>query len=99
MFIQEKKDNLQTTFLEVTERSFLSKLPSVTTNDCLKALGIRDATCVVHYGFPSSPKLFGSRLFCMSEHFRNLSDMVPALISFVLYNFFFFGTFVNLIKI
>uniref|UniRef100_A0A671RUS0 RNA helicase n=1 Tax=Sinocyclocheilus anshuiensis TaxID=1608454 RepID=A0A671RUS0_9TELE len=47
----------------------------VTTNDCLKALGIRDATCVVHYGFPSSPKLFGSRLFCMSEHFRNLSDM------------------------
>uniref|UniRef100_A0A8C1E0V3 RNA helicase n=1 Tax=Cyprinus carpio carpio TaxID=630221 RepID=A0A8C1E0V3_CYPCA len=39
------------------------------------ALGIRDATCVVHYGFPSSPKLFGSRLFCMSEHFRNLSDM------------------------
>uniref|UniRef100_A0A672JZK0 RNA helicase n=1 Tax=Sinocyclocheilus grahami TaxID=75366 RepID=A0A672JZK0_SINGR len=47
----------------------------VTTNDCLKALGIRDATCVVHYGFPSSPKLFGSRLFCLSENFRNLPDM------------------------
>ncbi|XP_073687782.1 putative ATP-dependent RNA helicase TDRD12 [Garra rufa] len=47
----------------------------VTTNDCLKALGIRDATCVVHYGFPTSPKLFGSRLFCLSENFRNLSDM------------------------
>ncbi|RXN34693.1 ATP-dependent RNA helicase TDRD12 [Labeo rohita] len=46
----------------------------VTTNDCLKALGIRDATCVVHYGFPTSPKLFGSRLFCLSENFRNLSD-------------------------
>nr|AUD07760.1 tudor-containing protein 12 [Danio rerio] len=47
----------------------------VTTNDCLKALGIRDATCVVHYGFPSTPKLFGSRLFCMSENFRKLSDV------------------------
>uniref|UniRef100_A0A671P0N1 RNA helicase n=1 Tax=Sinocyclocheilus anshuiensis TaxID=1608454 RepID=A0A671P0N1_9TELE len=47
----------------------------VTTNDCLKALGIRDATCVVHYGFPSSPKLFGSRLFCLSENFRNLPEM------------------------
>ncbi|KAL1247878.1 hypothetical protein QQF64_023254 [Cirrhinus molitorella] len=47
----------------------------VTTNDCLKALGIRDASCVVHYGFPSTPKLFGSRLFCLSENFRNLSDM------------------------
>ncbi|XP_053496879.1 putative ATP-dependent RNA helicase TDRD12 [Ictalurus furcatus] len=45
----------------------------VTTNDCLKALGIRDATCVLHYGFPSSPKLFGTRMFCMVENFRNLS--------------------------
>uniref|UniRef100_A0AAR2LIF5 RNA helicase n=1 Tax=Pygocentrus nattereri TaxID=42514 RepID=A0AAR2LIF5_PYGNA len=48
----------------------------VTTNDCMKALGIRDATCVVHYGFPSSPKLFGIRLFCMSENFQNLSNKV-----------------------
>ncbi|XP_076863509.1 putative ATP-dependent RNA helicase TDRD12 isoform X2 [Brachyhypopomus gauderio] len=47
----------------------------VTTNDCLKALCIRDATCVVHYGFPSSPKVFGNRLFCMSHNFRNLSKM------------------------
>ncbi|XP_041693840.1 putative ATP-dependent RNA helicase TDRD12 isoform X2 [Coregonus clupeaformis] len=46
----------------------------VTTNECMKSLGIRDATCVVHYGFPSSPKLFGSRLFCMSQNFQNLSD-------------------------
>ncbi|KAL7867851.1 hypothetical protein SRHO_G00092350 [Serrasalmus rhombeus] len=46
----------------------------VTTNDCMKALGIRNATCVVHYGFPSSPKLFGIRLFCMSENFQNLSN-------------------------
>ncbi|KAJ8407914.1 hypothetical protein AAFF_G00269580 [Aldrovandia affinis] len=46
----------------------------VTTNECMKALGIRDATCVVHYGFPRSPRLFGSRLWCMSENFQNLSD-------------------------
>ncbi|KAJ8002842.1 hypothetical protein DPEC_G00163170 [Dallia pectoralis] len=46
----------------------------VTNNECIKALGIRDATCVVHYSFPNSRKLFGSRLFCMSDNFRNLSD-------------------------
>ncbi|XP_064168547.1 putative ATP-dependent RNA helicase TDRD12 isoform X2 [Anguilla rostrata] len=45
----------------------------VVTNECLKALGIRDATCVVHYGFPSSPRLFGARLCCMSQNFQNLS--------------------------
>ncbi|XP_048829648.1 putative ATP-dependent RNA helicase TDRD12 isoform X2 [Brienomyrus brachyistius] len=48
----------------------------VTTDDCVRALHIDDATCVVHYGFPRSPKLFGSRLYCMSRHFRNLSDKV-----------------------
>uniref|UniRef100_A0A671U2Z6 RNA helicase n=1 Tax=Sparus aurata TaxID=8175 RepID=A0A671U2Z6_SPAAU len=45
----------------------------VTTNECLKCLGIRDATCVVHYDFPTSPKVFGSRLFCMADNFRNFS--------------------------
>ncbi|XP_078112566.1 putative ATP-dependent RNA helicase TDRD12 [Sander vitreus] len=46
----------------------------VTNNECLKCLGIRDATCVVHYGFPTSPKVFGERLFCMAENFRNFSE-------------------------
>ncbi|GAA6227719.1 putative ATP-dependent RNA helicase TDRD12 [Lates japonicus] len=46
----------------------------VTTHECLKCFGIRDATCVVHYSFPTSPKVFGSRLFCMAENFRNLSE-------------------------
>ncbi|XP_073327464.1 putative ATP-dependent RNA helicase TDRD12 [Pagrus major] len=50
----------------------------VTTNECLKCLGIRDATCVVHYDFPTSPKVFGSRLFCMADNFRNLSGRVPS---------------------
>ncbi|XP_077371958.1 putative ATP-dependent RNA helicase TDRD12 isoform X2 [Festucalex cinctus] len=46
----------------------------VTTKECLRCLGLTDATCVVHFGFPSSPKMFGSSLFCMSSNFRNLTD-------------------------
>ncbi|KAK9516144.1 hypothetical protein VZT92_024097 [Zoarces viviparus] len=48
----------------------------VTTTECLKCLGVGDATCVVHYGFPASPKLFGGRLSFMAENFRNLSERV-----------------------
>ncbi|XP_054897991.1 putative ATP-dependent RNA helicase TDRD12 [Poeciliopsis prolifica] len=44
----------------------------VSTSECLRGLGIRDAACVVHYGFPPSPKVFGYRLFCMAENFRSL---------------------------
>ncbi|XP_015253445.1 PREDICTED: putative ATP-dependent RNA helicase TDRD12 [Cyprinodon variegatus] len=51
----------------------------VSTSECLKGLGIRDASCVVHFGFPSSPRLFGSRLFCMVENFQNLSVQVLPL--------------------
>ncbi|XP_070686471.1 putative ATP-dependent RNA helicase TDRD12 [Pempheris klunzingeri] len=50
----------------------------VSTSDCLSCLGIRDATCVVHYAFPTSPKVFGSRLFCMADNFRNLSERVSS---------------------
>nr|XP_040047457.1 putative ATP-dependent RNA helicase TDRD12 isoform X1 [Gasterosteus aculeatus aculeatus] len=46
----------------------------VTTTQCLKSLGVRDASCVVHYDFPASPKLFGGRLSCMAKNFRNLSE-------------------------
>ncbi|XP_068579504.1 putative ATP-dependent RNA helicase TDRD12 [Cebidichthys violaceus] len=48
----------------------------VTSTECLKCLGVRDASCVVHYGFPTSPKLFGGRLSFMAENFRNLSERV-----------------------
>ncbi|KAM9814317.1 putative ATP-dependent RNA helicase TDRD12 isoform 2-T3 [Syngnathus typhle] len=47
----------------------------VTAGECLKCLGLTDATCVVHFGFPSSPKIFGSRLSCMSHNFRNLTNL------------------------
>ncbi|KAM8893221.1 putative ATP-dependent RNA helicase TDRD12 [Spinachia spinachia] len=46
----------------------------VTTTRCLRSLGVRDASCVVHYGFPASPKLFGGRLSCAAQNFRNLSE-------------------------
>ncbi|CAJ1055897.1 uncharacterized protein tdrd12 isoform X4 [Xyrichtys novacula] len=55
----------------------------VTTTGCLKGLQIRDATCVVHYSFPASPKVFGSRLFCMVENFRNLSERAEQIKSSV----------------
>uniref|UniRef100_A0AAQ4Q3B9 RNA helicase n=1 Tax=Gasterosteus aculeatus aculeatus TaxID=481459 RepID=A0AAQ4Q3B9_GASAC len=44
------------------------------TDVCLKSLGVRDSLCVIHYGFPASPKLFGDRLSCMAKNFRNLSE-------------------------
>ncbi|XP_061919273.1 putative ATP-dependent RNA helicase TDRD12 isoform X1 [Entelurus aequoreus] len=46
----------------------------VTTSECLRCFGVTDATCVVHFGFPSSPKLFGCRLLCMSSNLRNLTE-------------------------
>ncbi|XP_019360826.1 PREDICTED: putative ATP-dependent RNA helicase TDRD12 [Gavialis gangeticus] len=43
----------------------------VLTDDCMKYLGITDATCVVHFSFPSSPSVFGIRLHSMSDNFRS----------------------------
>lgn len=46
------------------------------TDDCIPLLAITDATCVVHFSFPSSPKVFGGRLYCMSDHFQSLAEQV-----------------------
>ncbi|NWR48144.1 DBP2 helicase, partial [Regulus satrapa] len=40
----------------------------VVTDDCLQSLGITDATCVIHFSFPS-PGVFGQRLQSMSGNF------------------------------
>ncbi|KFP15290.1 Tudor domain-containing protein 12, partial [Egretta garzetta] len=40
----------------------------VLTDDCLQSLGITDATCVIHFSFPS-PRIFGQRLHSMSDNF------------------------------
>nr|XP_048304746.1 putative ATP-dependent RNA helicase TDRD12 isoform X3 [Myodes glareolus] len=44
------------------------------TDDCIPLLAITDATCVVHFSFPSSPKVFGGRLYCMSDHFQSVTE-------------------------
>ncbi|XP_073651852.1 putative ATP-dependent RNA helicase TDRD12 isoform X3 [Tursiops truncatus] len=44
------------------------------TDDCTPLLAITDATCVIHFSFPSSPKIFGGRLYCMSDHFQSLTE-------------------------
>ncbi|XP_017522683.3 putative ATP-dependent RNA helicase TDRD12 isoform X2 [Manis javanica] len=50
-----------------------SHLVLVLTDDCIPLLAITDATCVIHFSFPSSPKIFGGRLCCMSDHFQSLT--------------------------
>ncbi|NWT60839.1 DDX17 helicase, partial [Erythrocercus mccallii] len=40
----------------------------VLTDDCLQSLGITDATCVIHFSFPS-PEVFGQRLQSLSDNF------------------------------
>nr|XP_001915639.3 putative ATP-dependent RNA helicase TDRD12 isoform X4 [Equus caballus] len=44
------------------------------TDDCIPLLAITDATCVIHFSFPSSPKIFGGRLYCMSDHFHSSAE-------------------------
>ncbi|XP_010285899.1 PREDICTED: putative ATP-dependent RNA helicase TDRD12, partial [Phaethon lepturus] len=46
----------------------------VLTDDCMQSLGITDATCVIHFGFPS-PSIFGQRLHSMSDNFYNDSSV------------------------
>ncbi|XP_017900841.1 PREDICTED: putative ATP-dependent RNA helicase TDRD12 [Capra hircus] len=48
------------------------------TDDCIPLLAITDATCVIHFSFPSSPKVFGGRLHCMSDHFQSLTEQGSA---------------------
>ncbi|KAM8982960.1 putative ATP-dependent RNA helicase TDRD12 [Ara ararauna] len=46
----------------------------VSTDDCMQSLGITDATCVIHFSFPS-PRIFGQRLHSMSDNFCNDSSV------------------------
>uniref|UniRef100_A0A8C8R7R2 RNA helicase n=1 Tax=Pelusios castaneus TaxID=367368 RepID=A0A8C8R7R2_9SAUR len=47
----------------------------VLTDDCMPSLGITDATCVVHFSFPASRRVFGLRLHSMSDNFQNGSSV------------------------
>ncbi|XP_007669681.2 putative ATP-dependent RNA helicase TDRD12 isoform X1 [Ornithorhynchus anatinus] len=46
----------------------------VLTDDCIPSLAITDATCVIHFNFPNSPRIYGDRLYCMSDNFQNLIE-------------------------
>ncbi|KAM9061450.1 putative ATP-dependent RNA helicase TDRD12 isoform 2-T4 [Sarcophilus harrisii] len=51
-----------------------SQIVLVLTDDCIPPLAITDATCVIHFSFPGSPKIFGGRLYCMSDNFQSLIE-------------------------
>ncbi|XP_053126847.1 putative ATP-dependent RNA helicase TDRD12 isoform X2 [Hemicordylus capensis] len=51
----------------------------VLTDDCLPALGITDGTRVVHFSFPTTPRIFGARLYSMSANFQNSVEKVAFL--------------------
>ncbi|XP_075796244.1 putative ATP-dependent RNA helicase TDRD12 isoform X3 [Pelodiscus sinensis] len=46
----------------------------VLTDDCMPSLGITDATCVVHFSFPASRRVFGVRLHSMFDNFQNVLE-------------------------
>ncbi|XP_063267001.1 putative ATP-dependent RNA helicase TDRD12 [Prinia subflava] len=56
--------------LEKWRKMHSSGTPSVLvlTDDCLQSLGITDATCVIHFSFPS-PAVLGQRLQSLSDNF------------------------------
>lgn len=61
----------------------LASCPPALTDDCIPLLAITDATCVIHFSFPSSPKVFGGRLYCMSDHFHSLTEQVCLLVGYL----------------
>uniref|UniRef100_A0A8C3NQ66 RNA helicase n=1 Tax=Cyanoderma ruficeps TaxID=181631 RepID=A0A8C3NQ66_9PASS len=66
---QESKCNAQCV-LERWRKMHSAGTPAVLvlTDDCLQSLGITDATCVIHFSFPS-PGVFGQRLQSLSDNF------------------------------
>ncbi|NWY41606.1 DBP2 helicase, partial [Sylvia atricapilla] len=66
---KESKCNAQCV-LERWRKMHSSGTPAVLvlTDDCLQSLGITDATCVIHFSFPS-PGVFGQRLQSLSDNF------------------------------
>ncbi|XP_031411252.1 putative ATP-dependent RNA helicase TDRD12 [Meleagris gallopavo] len=61
-------------FLEHWTKRFSSgsRVVLVLTDDCMQFLEITDASCVIHFGFPSSPTIFGQRLYSMSDNFHTM---------------------------
>ncbi|KAJ1082868.1 hypothetical protein NDU88_003032, partial [Pleurodeles waltl] len=49
------------------------------TDRCLPSLHISDATCVIHFGFPTSQRIFGMRMLSMLDNFQNRFDKDTSL--------------------
>ncbi|XP_072488162.1 putative ATP-dependent RNA helicase TDRD12 isoform X1 [Notamacropus eugenii] len=79
MFCLKMHTEIAANFKNVLEQwkkklSLGSHIVLVLTDDCIPPLAITDATCVIHFSFPSSPKIFGARLYCMSDNFQSLIE-------------------------
>uniref|UniRef100_A0A8B9BWS6 Putative ATP-dependent RNA helicase TDRD12 n=1 Tax=Anser brachyrhynchus TaxID=132585 RepID=A0A8B9BWS6_9AVES len=75
--IHKEKEFNFTYVLEYWTKSYASgnHVVLVLTDDCMQFLGITDASCVIHFSFPSSPRIFGQRLYNMSDNFHNESSV------------------------
>ncbi|XP_023582709.1 putative ATP-dependent RNA helicase TDRD12 [Trichechus manatus latirostris] len=71
--------NLKSVLEQWKELSAGSHIVLALTDDCIPLLAVTDATCVIHFSFPSSPKIFGGRLYCMSDHFQSLTEQGSAV--------------------
>ncbi|XP_070809115.1 putative ATP-dependent RNA helicase TDRD12 [Pituophis catenifer annectens] len=51
----------------------------VLTDDCTAAVKFTDATRVIHFSFPPTPRIFGARLHGLSANFQNSVEKSPSL--------------------
>ncbi|KAG8144055.1 hypothetical protein E2320_001178 [Naja naja] len=51
----------------------------VLTDDCMAAVKFTDATRVIHFSFPPTPRIFGARLHGLSANFQNSVEKSPLL--------------------
>ncbi|KAI6077676.1 putative ATP-dependent RNA helicase TDRD12 [Aix galericulata] len=74
--IHKEKEFNFTYVLEHWTKSYASgnHVVLVLTDDCVQFLGITDASCVIHFSFPSSSRIFGQRLYNMSDNFHNVIE-------------------------
>ncbi|XP_025024114.1 putative ATP-dependent RNA helicase TDRD12 isoform X2 [Python bivittatus] len=51
----------------------------VLTDACMAVVGFTDATRVIHFSFPATPRIFGARLYGMSANFQNSVKKISSL--------------------
>ncbi|NXG74275.1 RH20 helicase, partial [Baryphthengus martii] len=72
---KESESNLKFILEQWTKQCISgSHVVLVLTDDCMQSLGITDATCVVHFSFPS-PRIFSQRLHSLSDNFCSVKKV------------------------